>query len=432
MTGLQVNSKYRWYEGGLLAAAAPFLLFPEIVPAATAVALLTIALLWLWPLLARRSPWPLNPLNLPLLLFSLMLGVAILITADPDLTLPKATGLILGLAVWRYLVSHTHQPGHLKTGLLLCGGLGLGFVGMGLLAVDWMFKVPGIQEIAGLLPARLLALPGAANGVHTNQLAGTMLPFLPLLLSLLVSRSTSRRWRLLLLGLLLATTAVFILTQSRTGYLGAAGGWLLLALLWAGALPPSPRRRWLRVGLLLVVLIGLVGLWGVGSERLLSFWQDPQQETAVGAIGSLSFRQEVWRWSLVTIGDFPFTGTGLGTFRQVVRRFYPLAISPTYDIAHAHNIFLQTALDVGLPGLIAYLSLVGLALQQGWQTARRSPTLRPIALGLMAGMVALHIFGLADALALGSKSALIFWVMLALLAVLPQVEENGRLSHSST
>jgi putative inorganic carbon (hco3(-)) transporter len=394
------------------------------MPLATAGTLLLIVLLWLYPLALRRTPMPPNPLNLSLLLFTFMLGVAILITADPDLTLPKATSLILGLTVWRYLVNYVHKLSQLMVGLLLLVGLGAGFVGIGLLAVDWMFKVPLIQDVAAMLPTQLLTLPDTDNGVHTNQLAGTMLPFLPLLLSLLVGWSPSWRWRLLLVALLLVTTAVFILTQSRTGYLAAVGGWLLLGLLWAWLLPPSPQRRWLRLGLVAAGLIGLAGMWGVGSERLLLLWQDLRQETVVSTIGNLSSREEVWRWSLVAIGDFPFTGTGLGTFRQVARRFYPLAINPTYDIAHAHNIFLQTALDVGLPGLIAYLSMVGLALQQGCQAARRSVVLRPTALGLVAGLVALHIFGLADALALGSKSALIFWVMLGLLAALPQVEQN--------
>ena len=414
MTGLKMGTKQIWYEGVLLAAAAPFLLFPEIVPWATAVSLLLITLIWLRPL-------PPNPLNLPMLLFVIMMGVGVAVTADPHLTLPKATGLILGLTTWRYLVCHIHEPVQLRNGLLLLGGLGIAFVGMGLLATDWMFKVPVIQEIAEWLPARLLVLPGADSGVHTNQLAATLLLFLPLLLSLVLGRSNQRRMRLLWAGLLLAATAVFIVAQSRTGYLGAIGGWLILILLWVYLMPPTLKRRWLLTGILLGTAIGLAVMWGPGSERLLAIWQYPQQETAVGAVSSLGFRQEVWRWSLVAIGDFPFTGTGLGTFRQVVRRFYPLAVIPTYDIAHAHNIFFQTALDIGLPGLIAYLSLTGLALHQGWHVARRQPELRPIALGLMTGIIALHIFGLADALALGSKPALIFWVMLGLLAVMPTV-----------
>ena len=47
--------------------------------------------------------------------------------------------------------------------------------------------------------------------------------------------------------------------------------------------------------------------------------------------------------------------------------------------AHAHNIFLQTALDVGLPGLIVYLALLLLAFWLGWQVARGDETLRPFA-----------------------------------------------------
>jgi putative inorganic carbon (hco3(-)) transporter len=360
-----------------------------------------------------------------------MLGVGILVTADPDLTLPKATNLILGLTIWAYLVRYIQLPRHLAIAVLLLVGLGVGFIGIGLLAADWMFKVPGIQEIAEWLPARLLILPGAAGGVHTNQLAATLLLFLPLLLSLLLGWSNQRRMRLLWAGLLLLLTVVFVLTQSRTGYLGAMGGWLILILLWIWMMPPTPKRRWLLAGMLLGIAIGSVTIWGFGGERLVAIWQDPLQETAVGAVGSLGFRQEVWFWSLIAIGDFPFTGTGLGTFRQVVRRFYPLAITPSYDIAHAHNIFLQTALDIGLPGLIAYVSLLGLALQQGWYVARQQRELRPIALGLMSGIIALHIFGLADALALGSKPALIFWCMLGLLAVLPRFVQNGRLPHNS-
>jgi putative inorganic carbon (hco3(-)) transporter len=121
---------------------------------------------------------------------------------------------------------------------------------------------------------------------------------------------------------------------------------------------------------------------------------------------------------LMAVGDFPFTGTGLGTFRQVVRRLYPLNVSPTYDIAHAHNIFLQTALDVGIPGLIAYLSLLLIAAALSWKIAQRDKTLRPFALGILASFAALHIYGLTDALALGSKTGLSFWVALGLLTAM--------------
>ena len=141
-------------------------------------------------------------------------------------------------------------------------------------------------------------------------------------------------------------------------------------------------------------------------------------ETAVGDLSTTLFRQEVWRWSIAAIEDFPFTCVGLGAFRQVAFRLYPISVPQSYDFAHAHNIFLQSTLDVGLPGLIAYLALVGTAVAHSWQKARRGVRERPFYLALFAGLIALHVYGLGDALALGSKTNLLFWIALGLLSLL--------------
>jgi putative inorganic carbon (HCO3(-)) transporter len=163
------------------------------------------------------------------------------------------------------------------------------------------------------------------------------------------------------------------------------------------------------------MLLGVVAILLIGPARLQELWRDPQQETAVGNLSTLSFRQEVWRWSIMAIGDFPFTGMGLGSFRRVIRRLYPLAVSPSFEVAHAHNLYLQVALDVGLPGFIAYLVLVMIAGAMGWEAAKRDEGMRPVALGLLAGLIALHVYGVSDALALGSKSGILFWMILGLL-----------------
>jgi len=89
-------------------------------------------------------------------------------------------------------------------------------------------------------------------------------------------------------------------------------------------------------------------------------------------------------------------------------------ISPEQDIAHAHNIFLQTATDLGLPGLIAYLALLGIAAAVAWRIDAQQ------GLPLLAALIALHIYSLTDALALGSKPGIILWTALGLLAALAQ------------
>lgn len=407
-----------WVEGGVLLAAAPFLLFPTQIYMGTCLALVLLAAVWL--LRARR--FPVTPFNLALLLWSLALLVGMAVTADPAETLPKATGLILGLAVWRYAALYLAERRRLVWGWLAYVLLSLGFVLLGVLSANWQSKVPLLGAVVARLPANLLQLPGApAEGVQLNQLAGTLLLILPLLLSLpFVWRNWWQRaaWLLLTLTLLL----MLLFSQSRSGWLGMIAGIMVLLALWQQATEqPATRRRlvWLLLGIILAG--GVLALW-IGPERWQQIIEEPPRQTAVGTLTTIRFRLELWTWAVAGIQDFPFSGMGLGSFRQAVWRFYPLSIPSSYDIAHAHNIFLQVALDLGLPGLIAYLGLLLVAAHTGWRTARRDPALRPWSIGLLAGLAALHVYGLTDALAPGSKPALLFWLALGLLAAMGRLE----------
>lgn len=412
-------------EGLVLAGSFPFLLFPNRFIAGTLLALLglifieTVPVLWQWRMLQLPSA-----IDVPFLLFTVVLGVSIFVTADPDLTLDKATGLLLGLFVWRYLNRTIQTPKQWHLALLAFGILGLGFVSLGILNAGWIHKIDLLTPIISRLPNQIVALPGQpGEGIHPNQTAGTMLFYFPLLWSVLLGKQWNQRWQWWpWLGLTLAGTAVLLLTQSRSGWLGGAAAVYALVGLWALSQPAgSPARRRLLLLLGALTLVGLAGLAVIGPERLVALWQDPAQETAVGSLASLSFRQEVWRWTILAIQDFAFTGIGLGSFRRVIRRLYPLNITPSYDVPHAHNIFLHTAVDIGIPGLIIYLALVGLVLALGWQAANHNAQLRPYALGLTTGLIAFHIYGLGDVLALGSKTGLAFWFLMGLITTLYQI-----------
>ena len=336
-------------------------------------------------------------------------------------------GILLGIFLLRYLNRTIKQTKQWHTALGLFGLLGLGFVSLGVLNAGWLNKIDALTPIIDRLPNQLVPIPGqASDGIHPNQIAGTLLFYLPLLWSVLLGRNwrkhTWQKW--LWLGLALLGTAVLLLTQSRSGWLGGLGAVGSLLLLWTLSLPRGSRQqRQLLMLLGLLIIGGIVTLSLIGPERLISLWQDPAQETAVGSLSSLSFRQEVWRWTIVAIQDFPFTGIGLGSFRRVIRRLYPLGITPSYDVAHAHNIYLHTAVDIGLPGLIIYLALLGLVIYLGWLAAQRSKPLRPYALGLIAGVIGFHIYGIGDVLALGSKTALSFWFLLGLITTLHQITQ---------
>lgn len=419
----KVSPLFLGLEGALLLVVALFLLFPTFALELTCFALLLVSLLWLLPLLIRTWSWPSpTPFDVLLLAWAAVLLISILVTADPFLTLPKATGLILGLACWRYMNRAIQSPRLLWVALITWGGLGVGFVLIGALSTNWLTKVPGLASIIMYLPESQVFLPESPDaGVHANQLAGTLLLLIPFLCSVLMALYWSRPSQRLFLGWALLTfiaVVMLLLTQSRTGWVAFAGALCVLCFLWWAALPPGNRRRLFAGCSVAMVSMAILLVVLLGPNRLQHAWRAPSPEFMDGQLNTISFRQEVWHWAIVAVEDFPFTGTGLGSFRVVVRRLYPLNVVPTYDIAHAHNVFLQVALDVGLPGLIIYLAIVGLAFFLGLKAARQDEKLRPYALGLLGGLAALHIFGLADTLALGSKSHLLFWIMLGLITAM--------------
>lgn len=426
--GLSSLRRFAGLEWLAVAVAVLFLLFPTLYPLLTALALIVLVVLWL----LSGDPWPITPFNTALLLFAIMVPMAIWASAFPELTLPKVAGLVLGLAAFRAVALVVRNRRSLSLALGAFCLLGLMITVVGVLGARWSTKVGLLRLPTSYIPRLIDSLPDLHSaGISPNQLAGALTLYLPLAVTL-VKVPRFRKLSLVWVGataLLLITVAMLLLTQSRAGWIGGSVGLLTLATLWG----LSHRQRWARIlGIVLPLLVLVViagALLYAGPQRVGEILYEPGSGAVVEqAIGEMTMvrRVEIWSRALYAIQDFPFTGCGLGTFRRVVHILYPLfLIPPDRDIAHAHNIFLQTALDLGLPGLIAYLALLGIAMAICWRCARRGdPLVRAAALGLAAGLVGLHVYGLADAVALGSKPGVAFWFALGLIAALPRVVEQ--------
>lgn len=412
--------------------AAPLLVFPTLFPLATAIVLLLLVALWFLRWIIRREPWPLTPFNGVLLLFTVTIPVGIWASAVPELTLPKAAGLLLGLAVFRAVALTVRDRRSLGIALSVLCLLGVAITAVGAAGVEWATKIPVLESLGGRIPRLLTSLPDLrAATINPNQLAGALTLYLPFGTALVfgwrqrLRRIGSQALFVATLAFLLLVAGMLLLTQSRGGWIGGVAGVLALATLWGLSSP----HRWMRALGAALPLLSLFVAFGallyVGTEQvgevLYGVTQD-SVETAAGTV-TIQGRIEIWSRALYAIQDFPFTGCGLGTFRRVVQILYPLfLVGPERDIAHAHNVFLQVALDLGLPGLIAYLAILGIVGATCWRYARHGgPLVRSTALGLMAGMVGLHVYGLADALTLGSKPGVAFWFALGLSAALPRV-----------
>lgn len=406
------------YEGAFLLLAAPFLLFPNSM---TPLALALLGMPWLlrwWRLgyLTRRTP-----LDWPLGLLALMAFVGTWQAVDRTLATPKLLGILLSLATFYAVVNSVRQARQvwLWVGALLLMGLGLTLLGA--LGADWFErKIFNLGGLYNLLPRLPEALRQRLQGgdFHPNEIAGMMTLFLPLSLAMgwgawrLSADSAwpaqALRWQRLLLTLIVVTqVVVLLLTQSRSAILGLllAAGVVALVLQWR-LLIFAP-----------VLAAGAVWLLRSSGSWL---WALPGTDPA-----NLLGRMDIWHWALLAVADFPLTGIGLGTFRRLAIAYTPFFdLDPVLtDVGHAHNIFLQTALDLGIPGLIAYVAALLLVAVMGWRLYRRATSAsgRLLSGGLLVSLLAFHLFCLTDAVAPGAKPAFTLWVFLGLIVALGQV-----------
>ena len=408
--GMRVQQQAWWLNLSTLAISAPFLLFPTQFLPATIVALGLIAGIWVW----GRHKTPVTPLNIPLLIWMMMVGIGALVSADPNVSLPKLTSLILGLTVWRFVTLYGAQRGMWQ----LFFWLGGGFILLGVLGAEWQSKLPAFNHIIAQLPQQLISLPGApTDGIHANQLAAIILIYLPICVAWWLRHHTNRQRinQFIWTAIILLLIAILLLTQSRMGWGGLLVGLLLFTVGWQQTMPAGNTKKQFGKLLTLSILVGIIGGGWLMVRYLPAILETPNTLTPFGSFGSLQERMKLWQWGLEGVSDFPLTGMGLGTFRVVARRLYPVPFSYRLDISHAHNIFLQVALDVGIPGLVAYISLLLIAGALAWRLAHRFPHFRPQSLGILASLVALHSFGIADALAPGAKPAILIWWLLGSL-----------------
>jgi len=215
---------------------------------------------------------------------------------------------------------------------------------------------------------------------------------------------------------------LLLLTQSRSGYLGFAIGFLFFLLAPLQKRAPRASLLLLGCGLLLLIITTTV----FGPTAVLESVVAPvgvESEDFTSGAASLSGRVEIWSRALYGLHDFPLTGMGMNNFRRLAPLLYPLFLFPLdYDIAHAHNHLLQAGLDLGLPGLIAYLAIWGLAAALLRQVWRRGVLLeQALALGSAAGLLAHFVYGITDVVALGSRPGFLFWFLLGLITGLWQI-----------
>lgn len=391
----------------------------------------------------NSRPW----LWLGLLLWPL---IPVLIAINSTIAWTAAGYLYFGMLLYQALQSHQllQQQKQWQIAMLELGALATIVIMPPL--VQWkstfrLFYVP-IYDWFQLIPLDI------GEKIHANVLAGALVQLTILMTALALPplftkipfqegqsgrtrfikiknhKSTQvQRWLAAVLAALLF--CLLLLTQSRGAYLAVSVGMLLLVMLrW-------PRLMW---SLPIFAIFAMLVLYQVGLSQTMELLG------ADNTFGGAEWRNGVWHIAGQALHDFPYTGIGLGNFRPVMTLLYPHPVMDSESANHAHNIFLQIGLDIGLPGLFAYYLFVGTILWKAWQHLRLRAFIPPmmalqgnentrhhqkqmirmarqhtVAWALTAGaftaIIAIQIHGMLDAITWGTKLSFLPWLCFALI-----------------
>ena len=395
-------SSVAWVPLSGMVLVAPALWFPSVRPELTGLALGLYSLLLVTGAVRGLSVWPRSEIDVALVVLIIAAVVGAISSNRPDLTLPKVTSLLLGLG-WYYALLQLQDESAPRVALMVMTALACLFVIVGLTNGLSSAKVPVLAKVRAYVPRLLVQLPDAQYGrASMNQLGGALLLVIPVLLALLLGRRegltgwpAGTAWVLVLTSYLLFSGTV-VITQSR----GAWGG-----MIAGGALVVALSRNWGQwvVGLgAVMLLLGWV-LWGrqhLSADIIQVLTAGKGVITPVGGL-SVVGRLKIGRTVLACIVDHPWSGCGWGTLRAT-------------SFTHAHNVLLQVAYDMGIPGLVAYLAMVILAVRQCLATMCCARGMRrSLAVGGLGALLAYHVYGMVDVVALGAKPGVLWWCLMA-------------------
>lgn len=396
----------------------PLLLFPNVL---TPLGLALVLVPWLcrWEVrghLTRRTPtdWP-----IAIVLATTLVGTTV--SDDPSTSLTTLCQVVAGVALFYGVVNwalSSRRVWHVVF-LLITSGAALALVAP--LGTTWnrtkLFSAPRLYDH---IPAPLLPY----ETVNRNVLAGALALLVPVSVALLLfaplsflPKEQARLGRVGLLAATLTMLAVIILTQSRGAYLALTVGLLVMALL------RRPELLWSTPLLLM----------GVGAAvRRFGLYPLVDAMLVTDSLDSLETRRQIWSAALGMIGHFPLTGIGLGTFDQVLSNMYPL--SARYglkaNVNHAHNLFLQVGVDLGVVGLCAFVALLAISLRAAWRVwwfrgGREWKDANALGLGLLISLVVMVLHGLVDAVTWGTKPAVIPWLVMGLSVAVCDLTKQG-------
>ncbi len=370
----------------------------------------------------------LTMLRLGAALLALTAVVSLVASPDRRTSLPYVIQVLVG-AGCVLAVAGRPVPGirrRLTPSRLITVYVALGYVALPaiLLSTRWpIYKLSFLSGLYAAMPSiRSLPISLFAQGLTPNQAGGLMATFTAFAIAIAISAASARsenprrrRQQRIAAGILgVCGTGVVFMTGSRAA-LVAVGVTVVVTLVVRD-------RRWLLLPAAGAAAMAVVVLVHPDTPRavLEIFLRDETIETKLVA------RLDIWQSVLRAIQDHPFTGIGLGVLNQILPFRYPYeTVGLSFTVTHAHDVYLDTALTLGIVGLVGLLLVLAGIVRTALALPDHLSAARTYALGMLASAMVFMVFGITDSLSLSTPSSLVLWAWVVTLSLVAPYDSSS-------
>jgi len=252
----------------------------------------------------------------------------------------------------------------------------------------------------------------------------------PIFLALAFYFKNNRRLKILFWTA--TTLALFgiVFSGSRGAWLSVVPVIILAIYFWGLKLEPLFLKKAMRAFLIFVLFFIMSTIyppvfytfqsWQTGeySSSTLSFFERARSISDMDDVSNKG-RLEIWRNSLLSLKEHPLLGVGLGNFISVIGE----KTSAVKKGASAHNLYLDFAAEIGVPGTLLLIAMFIDILRTSWLVWRRANEPYFRFFGLLFGLYFLWVLGYSffDVVLLNDKVLLLFMVSAATLYSLKNI-----------
>jgi O-antigen ligase len=358
--------------------------------------------------------------NLPVLLFFALAVVSCALSPYKTFSVQETLKLGSGVLLYFVVAYQFRQSKHLLmlADTLIFLALAVSFIGMADYMLNTTARAQGLfgnaQPLGSLL---MILLPIVAVIAFTDK--GSMRP--------LVAQFAT-----------VITVGCLILTQTRSSWMGTIAALATMAIMM---IPASAKKQGSRIQrqddlrgylaarkhkfvqplMLAVVALGFVFLMGTQNRGIL---ERANTLTKYSYDASIQGRiQNNWAGAMQMVKERPLTGWGAGLF-PVYQLYYTQQgnlVAPNFKTAtrvslseQAHNFYLQTAAELGLPGLLLMVGVLGSFLLAGLHRVGKMDAgiRRSMLMGSIAAVVAFAVDAVSSPSWQFGEMSMFLWLML--------------------